>query len=41
VLTMYASYRVEALAAGGDAFLLKGCPAEELLKSILDIPVKR
>ena len=34
VLTMYASYRADALAAGADAFLLKGCPAEELLEAI-------
>ena len=36
VLTMYATYRAEALAAGADAFLVKGCPAEELLEAILD-----
>jgi len=36
VLTMYASYRADALAAGADAFLVKGCPAEELLGAILD-----
>lgn len=36
VLTMYASYRADALAAGADAFLVKGCPAEELLQAILD-----
>jgi DNA-binding NarL/FixJ family response regulator len=35
VLTMYASYRADALAAGADAFLVKGCPAEELLEAIL------
>ena len=34
VLTMYPTYRVEALAAGADAFLVKGCPSEELLKAI-------
>jgi DNA-binding NarL/FixJ family response regulator len=34
VLTMYATYRADALAAGADAFLLKGCPAEELLEAI-------
>jgi len=26
VLSMYATYREEALATGADAFLLKGCP---------------
>jgi DNA-binding NarL/FixJ family response regulator len=36
VLTMYASYRADALAAGADAFLVKGCPAGELLGAILD-----
>ena len=35
VLTIYADYRAEALTAGADAFLVKGCPAEELLKAIL------
>jgi DNA-binding NarL/FixJ family response regulator len=36
VLTMYPAFRAEALAAGADAFLVKGCPAEELLEAILD-----
>lgn len=36
VLTLYDSYRADALAAGADAFLLKGCPPEELLEAILD-----
>jgi DNA-binding NarL/FixJ family response regulator len=36
VLTIYATYRADALAAGADAFLVKGCPAEELLEAILD-----
>jgi len=35
VLTMHASYRANALAAGADAFLVKGCPAEELFEAIL------
>ena len=35
VLTMYGSYRADALASGADAFLVKGCPAEELLEAIL------
>jgi DNA-binding NarL/FixJ family response regulator len=35
VLTMYATRRADALAAGADAFLVKGCPAEELLGTIL------
>jgi YesN/AraC family two-component response regulator len=36
VLTMYARYQAEALAAGADAFLVKGCPDEELLEAILE-----
>jgi len=35
VLTMYATHRAAALAAGADAFLLKGCPAEALQSAIL------
>jgi DNA-binding NarL/FixJ family response regulator len=35
VLTMYETYRADALAAGVDAFLIKGCPAEQLLGAIL------
>jgi DNA-binding NarL/FixJ family response regulator len=37
VLTMYPTFRAEALAAGADAFLVKGCPPEELLEAILDL----
>jgi DNA-binding NarL/FixJ family response regulator len=36
VLTIHASYRADALASGADAFLIKGCPAAELLRAILD-----
>ena len=36
VLTMYPSYRANTLAAGADAFLIKGCPAEELLEAVMD-----
>jgi len=36
VVSMYASHRAEALAAGADAFLVKGCPAGELLATILE-----
>ena len=36
VASMYASYRAEALAAGADAFLVKGCPAGDLLAAILE-----
>jgi YesN/AraC family two-component response regulator len=35
VLTMYPSHQAEALAAGADAFLVKGCTAEDLLETIL------
>ena len=35
VLTMYSSHQAEALAAGADAFLVKGCSAEDLLEAIL------
>jgi two-component system response regulator DesR len=34
VLTMYTTHRAAALAAGAGAFLLKGCPAEDLLEAI-------
>jgi len=35
LLTMYPSCQAEAFAAGADAFLVKGCPAEDLLEAIL------
>ena len=35
-LTLYSSYRAEALQAGVDAFLLKGCTADCLLDAILE-----
>jgi DNA-binding NarL/FixJ family response regulator len=35
VLTMYPSHQAEAFAAGADAFLVKGCKAEDLLETIL------
>jgi len=35
VLTMYATHRAAALAAGADAFLLKGCLAQDLLEAIV------
>jgi len=34
--SMVAGHRAKALAAGADAFLVKGCPTEELLAAILD-----
>ena len=36
VVSMYATHRTQALAAGADRFLSKGCRVEELLSSILD-----
>ena len=30
VLTMYPDYRADALASGADAFLIKGCPLDEV-----------
>ena len=34
VLTMYTTHRAAALAAGAGAYLLKGCPAQDLLEAI-------
>jgi len=34
VLSMYSTYQEEALATGADAFLVKGCPVEEILNAI-------
>ena len=36
VLTLYAAYRAEAMAAGANDFLVKGCPNEKLLAAILN-----
>jgi NarL family two-component system response regulator LiaR len=36
VFTIYANQRINALNAGVDAFLVKGCPADTLLETILD-----
>jgi DNA-binding NarL/FixJ family response regulator len=35
VLTMYATDRAAALDSGADAFLLKGCPTDELLEAVM------
>jgi DNA-binding NarL/FixJ family response regulator len=35
MLTMYATDRASVLAAGADAFLLKGCPTKELLDAMM------
>jgi len=37
VLTIYPIRRAEALAAGADAVLLKGCSMDELLKAIVEL----
>ena len=34
LISMYTEYRAEALSTGADAFLVKGCPAEELLAMV-------
>lgn len=34
ILTLYGSHRGEALGAGADAFLIKGCPTEDLVASL-------
>ena len=36
-LTMYQNYQSEALSAGADAFLVKGCSAAELISTVYDI----
>ena len=36
-LTMYGQYKSKALAAGADAFLMKGCSTEALLDAILNL----
>ena len=40
-LTMYGRYKTQALAAGVDAFLLKGCATEVLLDVILNLKEPR
>lgn len=35
MLTMYVTHQGDALAAGADDFLVKGCPADRLIASIL------
>ncbi len=38
ILTLYADYRQEALAAGADKFLTKGGPSQELFAALLGQP---
>ncbi len=35
LISIYADYQKEALESGADAFLVKGCPAKELISTIL------
>jgi DNA-binding NarL/FixJ family response regulator len=35
-VTLYEEYRDDAMSAGADAFLVKGCPPEDLIAAILD-----
>ena len=37
ILTIHTALRAEALAAGADAFLVKGCPTGALLDAILGV----
>lgn len=37
ILTIYPCYHDDAVDYGADAFLIKGCPVEELLEAILDL----
>jgi len=41
VLTVYAKERASVLAAGADAFLLKGCPTSDLLDAMMPSPTDR
>jgi DNA-binding NarL/FixJ family response regulator len=41
VLTMYGSHRADALDAGADAFLLKGCSDQDLLAAVAGNPGPR
>jgi DNA-binding NarL/FixJ family response regulator len=36
VLSLYSAYQAQALSAGADVFLIKGCPAEQLLQAVLE-----
>ena len=36
-LTIYQNYRSEALSAGADAFLVKGCSVSELISTVYDL----
>lgn len=34
ILTMYPNYQADAVTAGADAFLIKGCPVDEMISTI-------
>jgi DNA-binding NarL/FixJ family response regulator len=36
-ITMYPNYQPEAVSAGADAFLVKGCPVDEMTSTILSV----
>ena len=40
VITMHASYRAPALAAGADAFLVKGCTTQEMHRVLVPGPAQ-
>jgi DNA-binding NarL/FixJ family response regulator len=40
-LSMCAKYRADALAAGADGFLVKGCPTEDLMDAVHGYPKSR
>jgi YesN/AraC family two-component response regulator len=37
VLTMYQHYQSDAMLAGADAFLVKGCPVAELISTVINL----
>lgn len=41
LISMYADYQLEALSTGADAFLVKGCPTEELVTAVLGKSVQK
>ncbi len=38
LISMFADHEAEALESGADAFVVKGCPAEELVTAIVSDP---
>jgi len=39
LISLYADYQSQALSAGADAFLVKGCPAAEIITAVIGKPV--